>query len=463
MLGWMRSIAFGWAALVVLVSGCRPHAAVRHPAGTGTCSARLPGTEPAFTDAPAVQAPESHIAVDVAINTHRLGRELSRRVPVVLAQARDQNVGAPGQATYVVRRGAFHFGVHGDELLVRTPISAHVAVCKPIGPFCPEYGHCSPELVSTVRLPLALDRNYTLGRSRVGVSVTRGCVLEPIGVDVTPQLRQMARRQSHNIERRIDRSVPSLRPEAEAAWQLVDLPIALGSTLCARVTPSRLVQSKPSLAHDTLSTRLAVFGRLGVEEPCSSGHAGPHRALPPPQLDDKVPGDVRLDVPIHIDWSDVSADLSRSLAQPGEPRITSARARGAEVDGQGVVALAVTLDGAVCGDVWLVGEPWYDAQASRVRLRNVRYAPGQDPSVEKLAGSGLPARVEELAQVALPIDLALGPRSLSSLVESLTKKRPKGVDVKVQVQPAEVDSVLVGPQALVPLASLKGNVRVVVE
>ncbi len=457
----MRS--FGWAVLVVLATGCGPHPSAAHPTGSGTCSARLPASEPAFADAPAVQAPESHIAVNVAIDTHRLGRELSRRVPVVLAEARDQNVGAPGQATYVVKRGGFHFGVHDSDLLVETPISAHVAVCKPIGPFCPEYGHCSPQLVSTVRLPLALDRNYTLGRSRVGVSVTRGCVLQPIGVDVTPQLRQMARQQSGRIERRIDRSVPSLRPEAKAAWQLVDLPIALGSTLCARVTPSRLVQSKPALAHDTLSTRLAVFGQLGVEEPCQSAQADAHRPLPPPELDDKVPGDVRLDVPIHIDWSDVSADLSRSLAQPGEPRITSARARGAEVDGRGVVALAVTLEGEVCGDAWLVGEPWYDAQASRVRLRNVRFAPGQDPSVAQLAGSALPARVAELAQIALPIDLALGPRSLSSLVDSLTKERPKGVDVKVEVAPAQVDSVLVDPAALVPVASLTGNVRVTVE
>jgi hypothetical protein len=459
----MRSTAFGWAALSVLAAGCGPRGTAAHPPVAGLCSARLPGTEPAFTEAPAVQAPESHIAVDVAIDTHRLGRELSRHVPVVLAQAKDQNVGAPGQATYVVRRGSFHFGVRGNDLLVETPIRAHIAVCKPIGPFCPEYGHCSPELVSTVRLPLALDRDYTLGRSRVGVSVTRGCVLQPIGVDVTPQLRDMARRQSGGIQRRIDRSVPSLRPEAEAAWQLLDLPIALGSTLCARVTPSRLVQSKPALSHDTLSTRLAVFGRLGVEEPCSEQHAGKHRPLPPPELDDQAPSDVRLDVPIHMDWNDVSADLSRSLAGAGEPRITGARARGAEVDGQGVVALAVTLDGAVCGNVWLVGQPWYDAQASRVRLRNVRYAPGQPDNVAERAGSALPARVEQLAQIALPIDLALGPRSLSGLVESLTKKRPEGVDVKVEVQPAEVDSVLVDPGALVPVASLRGTVRVLVQ
>ncbi len=460
MLRPMRSIALVWVAALGLVAACGPHAGPAHASAPGQCSARLPGTQPDFAEAPAVQAPKSHIAVDVAIDTRRLGRELSSRVPVVLAQARNRNVGAPGQATYVVRRGAFHFGMRGSDLLVQTPIRAHIAVCKPIGPFCPEYGHCSPLLVSTVRLPLALDKNYTLGRSRVGVSVTRGCVLEPIGMDVTPQLKDVARQQSAGIQRRIDRSVPSLRPEAEAAWQLLDLPIALGSSLCARVQPSRLVQSKPALAHDTLSTRLAVFGKLGVEEPCSERRDAPKRALPAPELDDKVPRDVRLDVPIHIDWSDVSADLSRSLAQDGQPRITGARARGAEVDGKAVVALAVTLDGAVCGDAWLIGEPYYDAQASRIRLGQVRFAPGQADRVAELAGSELPARVQRLARVALPIDLALGPRSLSSLVQSLTKKRPPGVDVKVEVQPAEVDTVLVDPQALVPVASLKGSVRV---
>ena len=223
------------------------------------------------------------------------------------------------------------------------------------------------------------------------------------------------------------------------------------------------MQSRPTLAGDKLSTRLAVFGQLGVEEPCSDQHAAPQRPLPAPRLDNDVPDGVRLDVPIHIDWSDVSADLSRSLAQAGEPRITGARARGAEVDGQGVVALSVTLEGSVCGDVWLVGEPWYDAAASRVRLRHVRFAPGQPDNVIAMVPSTLPAHVEELARIALPIDLALGPRSLASLVQSLTAKRPEGVEVKVEVQPARVDSVQVDGEALVPVASLRGNVRVLVD
>ena len=78
----------------------------------------------------------------------------------------------------------------------------------------------------------------------------------------------------------------------------------------------------------------------------------------------------------------------------------------------------------------------------------------------ELAGSELPGRVEHLAQIALPVDLALGQHSLSNLVQSLTRKRPQGVDVKVEVKPATVDSVLVDPQALVPVASLEGSVRV---
>ncbi len=447
------------AAALAVACGAGSHGA--SSTGDGVCSVRLAPTTPAFTDAPVVEAPESRIAVDVRVAVARLKSELSRHVPVVLAQANRRDVGTPGQATYVVRRGDFNVRLDADQLVVENPVSVELAVCKPFGPLCPTYGRCSPRLSSSVRVPLLFDGRYQLGASRVDVGVTRGCVLTPIGVDVTPELQRMAGQQAGGVKRQIDRSLPSVRPEVQAVWHLLHSPVSIGNTLCARIAPERLVQQRPTLQGGVLSSRLAAYGRIGVEDPCSTKDAV-ESPLPAPDVRSDVPAGVALDVPIRIDWDDVSAALTRSLAAPasdGATRIVRAQARGALVAGRPVVALALTVEGRACGDVWVVAEPWYDAQSSRVRLRRVAFAPDRQPEVDP----GLPAVVERRAAIALPVDLGAAPASLENLVKSLIGDRPAGVDVRFQVKPPSVERVLVDKDALVPVASLRGSAIVEVK
>lgn len=431
------------------------------PAGGGACSVRLPDEDAELPEPPAAELPKSHISVGVQLAVDRLRRELGRHVPATLASARGQDIGAAGEVSYRVRRGGFDVRLDGDRLLVSTPVTADVEVCKPLGPFCPTYGRCSPRLVSTASVPLLLDGDYAVGKSRVSIALTKPCVIA--GMDVSSEIRRMAHAQAGGVQRRIDGAAPELRPMVEAAWKQLFVPVALGASTCLRIAPERLAQSRPALANGTLSSRLAVIGALRVDAPCDLKSADTPTPLPALAVDDALPADVALEVPMRIDWSEVGAELTRSLATQQSAtglRVAKTTARGSRVDGRAVIALDVTVDGTTCGQARLLAEPRWDAEASRVRLTNVSLAPGQPERSRLLAGSGIDRLVTERAAIALPLDVSGAPTALEGLVERLAKERPDGVDVTVEVQPARVDRVLVAPEGLVPVASFRGGAAV---
>ncbi len=454
-----------WSLLLALcaVSACGPRPGPAS-ATAGECSVQLGAPPPDLPAPPAVAAPGSRIAVNVLASVAALKRELSKNVPLQLARARNQPIGTPGEVSYTVSRGGFDIGLARDRLVVATPIAVEAQVCKPLGPICPVYGRCSPRLGAIASVPLTLGDDYELGRSRVSVNMTRGCVIA--GFDASGEIRKNAARQVGGIQRRIDASVPKLRPYVEGTWRLLQTPVALSGTTCLRIAPSALVQKKPTLSDGNLGLRFGVLGTLSVEEPCSADSA-PVATLPLPSLrvDDDLPHGVSLSVPLRIAWDDVSADLTRSLgstaARTASVHVVKARARGVLVGATPRVLLTATVSGTLCGDAHLLAEPWYDAAASRVRLRQVVVAPGTglDPS----NAAELVALVEQHAAVALPLDAASAPNALSGLVERLAQDLPEQVRAEVALEPARVEPVLLDGESLVPIVALTGTATVRVQ
>lgn len=430
------------------------------PGAGGACSTRLPDEMPPLAAAPAAVLPKSHISVGLEVAVDRLKRELGRQVPTTLARASRQDIGSPGEVTYVVKRGGFDVKLDGDRLRVSTPISADVEVCKPLGPFCPTYGRCAPQLLSTASLPIVLGKDYEVGASQVSVSLTKPCVIA--GMDVSPEIRKMANQQAGGVQRRINGSVPPLRPSVEAGWKQLFVPVALGASTCLRITPDRLAQAWPTLHDGTLSARIAVSGALRVDQPCDLKTAETPTPLPALVVDDELPKDVALELPMQISWAETSSELSRSLkADASKPlRVSQVRAHGTTIDGKGTLALDVTIEGSTCGEARLLADPVWNEKASRLELTRVRLAPGQAKRAALLDGAGLEQLVGERAAIALPVDVTATPTALESLVERLTRERPEGIDVEVDVQPARIDRVLIDPAGLVPVASFRGKATI---
>jgi hypothetical protein len=448
------------AASVAAIMACKRQEPA-HPGANRACALLLPEEAPPLEPPPDLSLPESQISVGIELGIQRLQRELSRQVPAMLARESRRDIGSAGEVSYVVRRGGFDVKLDGERLLVSTPVSAEVEVCKPLGPFCPTYGRCSPRLLSTASIPIVLGKNYDIGASRVSVAIAKPCVIA--GLDVSPEIRKQASQQAGSVERRINGSLPQLRPAVDAGWRQLFVPVALGARTCLRITPQRLVQGRPALQNGTLSTKLAVTGALRVEQPCDQSAIAVPTPLPELETEASPPGDVSLAVPISIGWTDVGEELTRSLAKQGSDsplRITHASARPTTLDGRGVLALDLTLEGTTCGQVRVLADPRWDATTSRLRLDHVRIAPGQPKRTELLAASGIERLVAERAAIALPVDVSGTPTALRALVERLAQERPEGVEVAASVEPARIERVAVAAEGLVPIASFRGTAAV---
>jgi hypothetical protein len=410
--------------------------------------------------------PQSVVALDVVVDARRVSREIAARVPVVLAQANRQPVGAAGEATYRVTRGGFDVRLtRDDRLAASTPVDVELELCKSFGPVCIVYGRCRPRLQATVSVPALIGPDYSIGKSRAAVDITRSCAI--FGTDVSGYLLDAARRETSRLEREVDASMPAPRTYVAAAIRLATLPVAITTTTCIRADPQRIVEQRPRGKGSELTTRLAVLGGVRVEQPCDNATPQPNeRPVPPLEVVDTLPEGIAIDVPIRVGWDAVSTDLTRSLAESNasaDPvRIIRVRAKPTTRTARPAVALAVTVDGPVCGDAWLVAEPWYDARVARVRLRNVELLSRSDPAVHEIDVAALVKSVESRAHIALPIDIGAAHASIEKLVSMVSAGAPPGVEAAVAVEPARIERVLSDETALVPIARLRGKARLTV-
>jgi hypothetical protein len=449
----------GLAPLVLSLAACG--APARPPgaeAGAATsCRARLEPWSPTLAPPPALSVPGSRFGVTASLAADALRRALDARIGRQLGRATGQDAGAAGKVSVVVTRGDFELTTRDEHVIVTTPVQAAIEVCKPVGPFCPVYGRCSPRFSARVSVPLVLDQGYRIGKSRVDLATTRGCVLDPIGLDVTPEVERRARQQIGGVAARVDASAPELRPWVEPLWRLFDVPIATGATGCLRVRPRALRHGRPSSSEGVLALRVAALGDVVAEEPCSDRH-GEITRLPAPELDPELAEGIDVELPVRIAWSDVSTELTRAVLgrRDGDLAIERVRARGASSEAGPALALAVTLAGATCGEAWLLAEPWFDDAAGRVRLRGARAAPGAPAGrdAERMA-----RLLEASATVRVPIDVEGAPRRLRDLTAALERVLEGAVAIETTTLPARVERVAVTEDALVPIVSLRGHAQ----
>jgi hypothetical protein len=457
-----RSAAF-FAGALAAASGCGPRPGAV-AAGEALCAERLPPAQFELPAAPAAEAPVSRVAVTVSASPRAIARELERQVPQTLADVRRQPVGAPGEASYRVRRGPLGAALSGERLFVTAGVVVDIEVCKPFGALCIRYGTCHPELSTSVSVPLVLGRDYGLGRARAAVELTRPCYI--LGNDVSGPIRDAARAQVGDIESRVNSALPVLGPAIAGAWKLLELPIALGPGTCVRIEPERVQQAKPRLVERAITTQLAVGGRVRVERPCAPGPNAP-RPLPELELVAETPPGLRLEVPIQIGWDEVSAELSRSLSGAAGARsalrIVRARARATSRNARSALALEATLQGPICGDVTFVAEAAYDARASRIRLQRVALPPEQRQFAELAREYDLFRTIERDAAIALPVDVAAMRAALNGLLERASSARPAFVALRTALEPARVERVFFAPEALVAVATLAGEATVALE
>ncbi len=428
--------------------GCHPWSSGPAPRASARCDGGET-SEPPLKALPAVEAPQSRVALTAAVTRARLERELAAAVPELLASGQ-QDVGAPGVVGYVVRRGPLAVALADDRLQVTTRVAVAVQVSKRLGPLSVVYGRCNPTVEARAEMPLLLGSDYEAGEPSVTVRVAQGCVVA--GYDATPEVQRSAREAAAVARGRIDREVPRIRPLVEAGWASLHRAVAVGPGGCVRISPETIAQARPTEASGTLRIGAAVTGRIRFERPCAPSSTEPPPALPPLTRRDAVDPGVELATVVLIPWREVGAALDEALgAGP-----TQLEARGARVEGQPRIVVGATHSQGSCPErSWITAEPWFDESSRRLRLREAE--PWSGNARRGRAGRALAEELQASFSLPLPLDLAALGSALDQTLEQLLPEPPDGVTLGVDLDRPRVSAVTVARDGIAATVIVSGR------
>lgn len=432
-----------------LASACRKEPAVSPP--PVACGAAI--GEPGFERPGPLGAVRSQVTVEVAAKTSWISSRLESEVPPLLGEGQ-RSIGVPGRVTYRVHRGAFGFDLSGSRLVVSTPVTADVSLCKPIAGFCPTLGRCSPTLAVAATVPVVLGESFQVGKTEVRTELVRGCRI--LGVDASAEVESQAARETRKVEREIERVRSHLQRELLTGLEALQQPLSLGSNGCLRIRPERALQRTPRLEKGMFTTALTLEGTLAVEPSCANPAHGDQSA-PKLSVAKQVP-ETHVQVPVPISWAVALPELTRTIGSKGGAfTVMSLRARGVKEQGQPRVLLGLEVQG-VCGTVWMTARPTVAAEGRAVRLSDTRPVSSYTGDLVAAQLKSLVEQVQGRARVSVPGDIL---RIRDGLLGSVDPAATSLAGMKLDFTVAPTyDPVLVDDQGLVLVLGLKGRIRV---
>jgi hypothetical protein len=365
---------------------------------------------PQLVEAEVRELPTSQLVLTGDVAEAQVLSAVTAQIPSTLAHEKDRAIGTPGRVTYTVTRGAIDSSLRDGTFHVTTLANASIEVCKPLGPFCVTYGRCQPVLATTVSLPLALNGDYSYKPLTTSLRAERGCQIA--GFDVTPRLTSLARSNLDTIEKRIERSLPPIRPWAERLWELTRNPLFLDAKHCLRVTPKRFVQAPAKETPRGFELGVGVDLSVELTRDCERRESPP---LAPLATETKLAAGPVLRLAQLVDSESASRQLTESVKGvfgDGE-QIHSVVVHTAKIDNQNRVVLETKLNGLTCGNTWLKA--------------TLAPTPGGSLGLSDVAGLDgdltdelreLPSKLEERGRVTAEFPFADVATRLNQLLES---------------------------------------------
>lgn len=349
---------------------------------------------PELAELSAIDYPTSRVWVRAAVPQAAAVQRIAAEIPTTLASEKDRDIGALGQATYVVTRKAPALVETDRGISVQVPISADISVCKQIGASCIKYAGCSPEFEVDFSVSTQVGKNYELDAPTGTIRTKKKCV---IGVDVTPQIESIARKEVQNAQAQIAKQWPKLQPHAREAWNELRHPVFIDEDTCVHLSPRKVVYRRPTLNGGGDSQIIAGLGITGELRPLTSCRE--ELTLPPlpaPKAVEKIPANSRLWVPEVISLDEVRAALEQSSSK-AQREGESLKVLDVRLDAS-TVALRVESKGAVCGTFWVTGKLTHKKGQASLSLSDLAVS-GSTETPEQM--KQLLAHLESVARVPL--------------------------------------------------------------
>lgn len=371
---------------------------------------------------------------------------ISAQVPATLAHEKDRPIGAPGRVTYTVTRGTIDSSLRDGAFHVTTLANASIEVCKPLGPFCVTYGRCQPVLATTVSLPLALNDDYGYKPLTTSLRAERGCQIA--GFDVTPRLTSLARSNLDTIQKRIERSLPPIRPWAERLWELTRNPLFLDAGHCLRVTPKRFVQAPAKETSTGYELGVGVDLNVELTTNCERRESPP---LEPLATETNLAKQPALRLAQLVDTESVAKQLSASVrgAFGDGEQVHSVVVHTAKIGNENRLVLDAKLNGRSCGNTWLTAR-LKPAAGGALGLSDVVFLSGEPEQDLR----ELPSKLEERGRLTAEFPFADVAARLNQLIESAAALGDERLVLTAAVGPPKLVTPNITPEGIVVIAEL---------
>jgi hypothetical protein len=289
----------------------------------------------------------SRVGMGAELGVAELTSLISQKVPETLAHEKNRSIGMAGRVDYTVTRGDIALHTTPEALQISMPLDGKIDVCKPLGPFCPDYGHCKPKWDVKINVPTNYSEDPRL-RARPSVELANRCVLQPVGYDATSELERITHDQARQIKDRINGELGRVQGKLDDAWTQLAEPSHIAPGVCVSWHSERLEYAAPKINDKVLSAAAELVGQLDTHcpgRPESEKHEGDEQDGTPgaeyPGADHSTketrpPYVARTDlspqvnITAEIEWS--FADVSAAMRATGHDFALSATSRASKQD-----------------------------------------------------------------------------------------------------------------------------------
>lgn len=379
---------------------------------------------------------------------------VEKQIPPRLAQAKNQPVGAPGQATYRVDRGRPQISADGKNLRLTLPVQANIEVCKPLGTVCLRYGQCEPSFEVEFTQSLDLGSSYKWPTPRGRVQAKKRCV---IGLDVTSQITKLAEAEVKKIEKQIQKQLPPLEPLVRELLSNTLAPLPEQGSACLHMDAEKVNFSAPRKQGEQFLLGWGVEGHLARQESCSPGKE--KKKLPPLQLKSVEKEEVALWVETELLFSQWEQEINQALRGRPEERLRIMQVR-VHPASSGVL-FELEVRGSLCGSVWVEAAPQFHKETAKIQFSRFQVK-SQLPEETTRA---LEAYLAEKAQISAQPALTRKKRVEEELSQRLERelKNTPGIVGKRLEDPALVGKVLPTQRGILLRLPVSSQIDVQVE
>nr|WP_262910451.1 DUF4403 family protein [Pontibacter silvestris] len=351
----------------------------------------------AVAKAPAYQPQLSSVSVPVSVSITAMEDKLNKELSGTLYK--DDKLDDHNVAVTVTKKGRMTVRAEKDKIYFSVPLNIYTKgrwkwdPCK----FCPAIDKAedtSFDMVIKTESKVGLTEDYKISTVTSGDfewgNTKPTLQLGPLKIGLARFIEPALRSQMNNLAKQLDKELQSrldIRQYVADAWLMMQEPVKLNDELNAwlSITPKEVRIAPLQAKNGTLNTRIGITSYITVSTD-GKPQTQINKSLPKLVTDSRMSDDIQIGLTANISYAHASKMLQEQVAKQtytfdeGKSQVTVNDVSISPNGEQLVLMLDVNgktkaglFTKKIVGKVYLRGTPYYDAQATSIKVRDVDY------------------------------------------------------------------------------------------